>query len=497
MIPLATRALPSRAHAAGTAALAAGAALAFVSPSAALAPLAAFVAACLVAPFFPRWSFFLPTIARGAGDRRAVAVTFDDGPDPRSLAPLLALLARERVPATFFLVGDAVEACPGAVEAIVAGGHEIGNHSRSHDSRMMFWSVERLEREIVGCQEVLARRGVTPLVFRSPVGATNPRLLGVLRRHGLSYVGFRWRSGDYGDRRLRGLRDRVLSRVAPGDIVVLHDLRVDPGALEAWLREVEGIVAGLRADGYEIVPLSTLMGQPTMRLGGAAPEGAPSERPSPSPSAPPPRGRGWAIAAEVANAALLLGYPFLATAGLALFGTRTAALILLGAVVVGQGRRILERPREGRAVVAMAALIAAPLLVAAWVDDPRFMLGVPTLVNFALLAQFGLSLRSDRPMVERFARLQVDDLSPAEIRYCRTVTLVWCAFFVLNGTAAAGLALLAPRSWWAVYTGAVSYALMGALFAVEYVVRKVRFGRFGRGLLDRLLSRALRRVSPQ
>jgi uncharacterized membrane protein len=75
------------------------------------------------------------------------------------------------------------------------------------------------------------------------------------------------------------------------------------------------------------------------------------------------------------------------------------------------------------------------------------------------------------------------------------VTVLWCAFFTLNGAATGLLAALAPRSWWALYTGAIAYVLMGALFAGEYLVRKARFGRFGPGLLDRLLARLLPRAS--
>lgn len=210
-------------------------------------------------------------------------------------------------------------------------------------------------------------------------------------------------------------------------------------------------------------------------------------------SAPPVdrRVRPGALVAGAAQAALVVGYPFLAVAGVALFGARTAALLLLALFAAGQARNLIARPREARSVLAMAALIAAPLLLAALLDDPRLMLAVPTIVNLLLLAHFGLSLRSERPMVERFARMQVEDLSPAEIRYCRGVTVVWCAFFAANGAAAGLLAAFAPRGWWAAYTGAIAYALMGALFAVEYVIRKARFGRFGPGPIDRLLTRLL------
>lgn len=207
------------------------------------------------------------------------------------------------------------------------------------------------------------------------------------------------------------------------------------------------------------------------------------------------RVRPGAIGAGALQAALVVAYPFLALAGMARFGARAAALLLLALFALGQLRNLVARPREARAVLAMAALVAGPLLLAALLDDPRLILAVPAIVNLLLLLQFGLSLRTGRPMVERFARMQVDDLSPAELRYCRSVTVVWSAFFALNGAAAALLAAFAPRSWWALYTGAIAYALMGALFAGEYLVRKARFGRFGPGLLDRLLARLLPRAS--
>jgi len=92
-------------------------------------------------------------------------------------------------------------------------------------------------------------------------------------------------------------------------------------------------------------------------------------------------------------------------------------------------------------------------------------------------------------MVERFARLKVDDLSQAELGYCRAITAIWCGFFVLNGLTSALLAIWGTRSAWALYSGLIAYLLMGLLFAAEYLVRKARFGRFGSGLVDRLVER--------
>ncbi|HEY6877774.1 MAG TPA: hypothetical protein VI299_07130, partial [Polyangiales bacterium] len=93
------------------------------------------------------------------------------------------------------------------------------------------------------------------------------------------------------------------------------------------------------------------------------------------------------------------------------------------------------------------------------------------------------------PLVERFARMQNPDLSPAQVAYCRTVTQVWCAFFVLNAAISGSLAAWAPLSWWTLYNGLLAYVLMGVLGAGEYLVRKFRFREYGRGLHDRLIAR--------
>ncbi len=194
----------------------------------------------------------------------------------------------------------------------------------------------------------------------------------------------------------------------------------------------------------------------------------------------------------VLQSVLFVAFPLLVFAGVSRFGVRRTALAL-GALLVPA---LVRAATKGRAhlltALALPLTTAALLAVSAVLDDGRFMLAYPVLVNAALLAQFGLSLRGARPIVERFARLQVADLSDAERRYCRSVTIVWCAFFLWNGATAAALAAFAPRSWWAGYTGVVSYVLVGVVFAVEYVVRKARFGRYGRGPVDRLLASLLR-----
>ena len=143
-------------------------------------PLGAFVLLCLAAPFFPQWGFFLPVISRGRGDVKAVALTFDDGPDPDVIFLLLDLLERYEISATFFVIGKKAEENPALVREILLRGHAVGNHSYHHDPLLMLRSSARLAEEIARTQLLLAHFGIRPLVFRPPVGITNPRLPNVL-----------------------------------------------------------------------------------------------------------------------------------------------------------------------------------------------------------------------------------------------------------------------------------------------------------------------------
>jgi peptidoglycan/xylan/chitin deacetylase (PgdA/CDA1 family) len=163
------------------------------------------------------------------------------------------------------VVGCRAAAHQELVREILARGHEIGNHSQSHDPFVMLKSVKRLRREVAECQDVLAGLGVTPLVFRPPVGITNPRLLVVLGTLGLACVTFSCRPLDFGNRRRRGLRERVLGRVRAGDIVLLHDTLPTTVAVPTWLGEVGAILAGLRDKGLRVVPLSVLLGMEVTR----------------------------------------------------------------------------------------------------------------------------------------------------------------------------------------------------------------------------------------
>lgn len=118
----------------------------------------------------------------------------------------------------------------------------------------------------------------------------------------------------------------------------------------------------------------------------------------------------------------------------------------------------------------------------------HLLLYVPTLISAALLLSFGQTLQTPSTMVERFARLKIPFLSEEQKIYCRRVTIIWCLFFILNGLVSLGLALRGYLIQWTLYTGVISYLLIGTLFGVEYVYRHWRFRPPG-ALLSRWMSR--------
>lgn len=188
-----------------------------------------------------------------------------------------------------------------------------------------------------------------------------------------------------------------------------------------------------------------------------------------------------------AHAVLVAAYPVAAYLGLVYLGTRAVAMACVGLMVVRLLVGVGARGREhARALLAQLLPLGAVAGLTLFRGDARYLQALPVVVNAMLLFVFARSLTGPVPIVERFARIQDPDLEPAEVAYCRTVTRVWCGFFVLNGSIAGLLIFAGSLAQWALYTGFLSYLLIGGLFAAEYAVRRLRFRRFGDGPIDQL-----------
>lgn len=132
-------------------------------------------------------------------------------------------------------------------------------------------------------------------------------------------------------------------------------------------------------------------------------------------------------------------------------------------------RAAMQKTRTQQAVSLLLAAFFAVVIV---FRRPDSMYWYPVAVSLLMLAVFGASLFAKQTLIERLARLQNPDLPPEGVRYTRRVTQIWCMFFIFNATLSGLLALSGRYDWWAVYTGMVSYILMGVLFAGEWLYRK-------------------------
>ncbi len=238
--------------------------LVILAPAWAWVPLALYLLLGALVPVLPCFPFYLPIVCRGPRSHPRVGLSFDDGPDPAVTPLVLDLLDRHGLKAAFFLVGTRAEAHPELVRDILARGHEVGNHSWHHDPLVSLKGRVRLRQEVEGGQRILETFGVRPLAYRPPVGITTPPLWRILLDRGMFCLNFSCRAWDAGNRRLRRLAERLLAKVRPGDLLLLHDTLPPRGSADALLQELERLLQGLKARGLEVVPVSTLVGRPLM-----------------------------------------------------------------------------------------------------------------------------------------------------------------------------------------------------------------------------------------
>lgn len=178
--------------------------------------------------------------------------------------------------------------------------------------------------------------------------------------------------------------------------------------------------------------------------------------------------------ARLAFAIVIIAYPILVYFGLDYLDARVIAVIL---ILMAVARLILaKRINGGAAAMPQSNWIIATLLlvgVLAMVTNSALLLQYyPVCMNALMLALFFTSLIRPPSIIERIARMSTPDLPEAGVAYTRKVTMVWCGFFVFNGTMALYTVLGTGIGFWALYNGIISYALMGVLFAGEYLVRR-------------------------
>jgi peptidoglycan-N-acetylglucosamine deacetylase len=187
-------------------------------------------------------------------DAPVFALTFDDGPSPQTTPGLLEVLARHRARATFFLIGERVQAHPELAAAVAAAGHELANHLM-RDERSVLMPDARFRRELAEVTALLAPYGPVRW-FRPGSGFFTPRMLRSAAQQNLRAVLgtlVAAHHGGPGDGRITG---NLLAGIRPGSIVVLHE--GTPGR-RGVVPAVDELLTACTDRGLTAVPVSELL----------------------------------------------------------------------------------------------------------------------------------------------------------------------------------------------------------------------------------------------
>ncbi|MGB9586944.1 MAG: polysaccharide deacetylase family protein [Armatimonadota bacterium] len=187
---------------------------------------------------------------------RVVALTFDDGPDPRYTPRVLTLLRMERIHATFFEIGELVEKHPGLARAVVTEGHVVGNHTYSH-ADIEFATSETIQTEIAKCEDAIIRvTGKRPVLFRPPKGRYNGTLFQILQDRNYHLILWKLCVEHKASPTPVDMAHRVIANTRPGTIILAHDGRLNR---EKDMEALPIVIRGLKAKGYRFVTIPELL----------------------------------------------------------------------------------------------------------------------------------------------------------------------------------------------------------------------------------------------
>jgi peptidoglycan-N-acetylglucosamine deacetylase len=196
--------------------------------------------------------------ADGPSNRKAVALTFDDGPGNHT-DMILGVLKKNGVKATFFMEGSQLQYHPAAGKAVMAAGHEIGSHLYSHPD---FWHYkqqdyrELWQKEAEKTDAVFMRvLGFKPVILRMPNGYAKPWVKEEAKKRG--YILINWSYGaDWSKEPGEELATGYIKHIKPGAIFLMHD---------GWPKEertafaLEALIKELKTRGYEFLTISELL----------------------------------------------------------------------------------------------------------------------------------------------------------------------------------------------------------------------------------------------
>lgn len=182
--------------------------------------------------------FFGPVLCRNPSRPQAIALTFDDGPDPSLTPDVLDLLEKHRVKATFFVVAKRVKTHPEIVLRAWRAGHVIACHDLNHSVFSNFRSGNLLITQLGLAQSMIQSViNARPLLYRPPMGLLNPHILPAIAEFGMRCIGWSKSAGDGGNRRKKAI-GLIGSLAAGGEVVLLHDILPKPALKGLYLENL-------------------------------------------------------------------------------------------------------------------------------------------------------------------------------------------------------------------------------------------------------------------
>lgn len=184
---------------------------------------------------------------------KKITLTFDDGPHEMTVL-VLDVLRQYNAKATFFCIGKNIETHPDILKKIIDEGHTVGNHSYGHSPFFDFYRKKQVIAEIEQTDALIKSvQGKKPILFRPPYGVTNPSIRRALAVTKHKTIGWNIRSLDGGTKNEKFIFDRIIKRIKPGGIVLLHDTSIQT------VNVLEQLLSFLQKNNYSVVPLEELL----------------------------------------------------------------------------------------------------------------------------------------------------------------------------------------------------------------------------------------------
>lgn len=190
---------------------------------------------------------------------KQIALTFDDGPDPRFTPQILDVLHRKGVKATFFVVGARAKKFPGLLRRMHHEGHLIGNHSFNHPN-FRNRSIKQFQSEILRTEKIIQNVvGYRPQLIRPPYGEIKEEQVQWAKKNGYTLVNWNVDSQDWKGIDKNKVISNVMRTAGPGSIILQHSGGGVGSDLTGTIQALPKIIDALQAQGYQFVDLSELL----------------------------------------------------------------------------------------------------------------------------------------------------------------------------------------------------------------------------------------------